>query len=377
MKRTFKVVVELNEAVGEALFQQARKLYDYYTAWAYKEQSWHKRKCHKQTYKDLRDLFPEFPSGLLQTVRDNALESCKQCKLKTIPKKRTNSIRYDARTMRLKGSTLWLSTTQGRQKLSLPLRGYHKPFLAGKLISGTLLKKKNEYVVALIFELPTPEQLPSTSIVGIDRGVYNIAVTSEGKFHSSSKVRSIKRRNLYNKRKLQAKGTASAKKKLQKLSGKEARFSRDVNHVISKKIANSDGTTFVLERLEGITKNRRKHPRKKQLNKRLGGWSFHQLAYFLAYKAEALGKTVVYVDARFTSQKCSRCKQRHDTYRNKSRFRCAGCKKHLHADFNAALNIRDDYLTSSLAAPEKQAVCQSAKREKNTSLLKVPDCATI
>ncbi len=362
MKRTFKVKVELNPLVAKELFRQAKILYDYYTTWAYENQSWSKKKCHLQTYSELRKTFFSFPSALLQTVRDNALESCKQCKLKTIPKKKTNSIRYDARTMRLRGNVLWLSTTCGRQKIELSLSDYHKPFLTGKLISCTLLQKKSVYFAALVFELPTPEKLQNYKTIGIDRGVYNIAVTSEGEFHSSSKIRSNKRRNLYNRKRLQAKGTKSAKKKLQKISGREMRFSRDVNHVISKKIANSNGTTFVLERLEGITKNRRKHARKKRLNKRLAGWAFRQLANFLTYKAEALGKSVVYVDARYTSTKCSFCKQREDTHRNKSRFRCAGCKKHLHADLNAALNIRDDYLISSLAEPEKQAACQPAKQ---------------
>jgi transposase len=235
VKRTFKLKVELDETVGTELFQQAEALYNYYTTWAKKVQSWNKKKCHKQTYSALREEYPKFPSALLQTVRDNALESCKQCKLKTTPRKKTNSITYDARTMRLRGNYLWLSSTQGRQKLELKLCKYHETFLVGKLISGILLKKTSGFFVALVFELPTPEKIEDLKTFGVDRGVYNIAVTSDGEFHSSSKIRSNKRRNLYNKRKLQAKGTKSAKKKLRLLSGKEMRFSRDINHVISKK----------------------------------------------------------------------------------------------------------------------------------------------
>jgi len=92
------------------------------------------------------------------------------------------------------------------------------------------------------------------------------------------------------------------------------------------------------------------------MNKWIGSWPFSQFALFLTYKAVALGKRVVYVDARYTSQKCSRCKRRSSAYRHKSRFRCGSCGYRDHADRNAANNIRDDYLLSSThGASEEQA----------------------
>lgn len=74
--------------------------------------------------------------------------------------------------------------------------------------------------------------------------------------------------------------------------------------------------------------------------------AFFQFEQFLKYKAEALGKEVVYVDARYTSQSCSRCKTRHSTYRMKSKFECRTCGFRCHADINAAINIRDKYILS-------------------------------
>ena len=69
---------------------------------------------------------------------------------------------------------------------------------------------------------------------------------------------------------------------------------------------------------------------------------------FLMYKAQALGKTVTKVSARYTSKKCSCCKNMHSTIRNKSRFRCVTCGYIEHADVNAAKNIRDNYILSIL-----------------------------
>jgi len=96
--------------------------------------------------------------------------------------------------------------------------------------------------------------------------------------------------------------------------------------------------------------------RGKKQNKRLGSWPFHQFGFFLAYKAQMLGKEVVYVDARYTSKKCSCCKVIHKEHRKRSKYHCKQCNFQLHADWNAAINIRDNYiLSSTLTTSEEQA----------------------
>ncbi|NET91543.1 MAG: transposase, partial [Kamptonema sp. SIO1D9] len=53
-----------------------------------------------------------------------------------------------------------------------------------------------------------------------------------------------------------------------------------------------------------------------------------------------------FVDARYTSQKCSRCGHIRKANRQKSRFRCDHCGYTAHADINAAMNVRDNYILS-------------------------------
>ncbi|WP_071880600.1 MULTISPECIES: hypothetical protein [Pleurocapsa sp. PCC 7327] len=78
--------------------------------------------------------------------------------------------------------------------------------------------------------------------------MYHLATTSDGQFFSSNKVRATPRRYLYNRRKLQQKGTRSAKRRLGAMSGKEKRFMGDVNYCATKKLARQpDYTVFVLE----------------------------------------------------------------------------------------------------------------------------------
>jgi len=77
----------------------------------------------------------------------------------------------------------------------------------------------------------------------------------------------------------------------------------------------------------------------------LHGWSFAQFQAFVAYKAEARGIEIGFVDPRFTSQKCSSCGHIERGNRPTQKdFKCKKCSFELLADYNAALNIREDFL---------------------------------
>ena len=59
------------------------------------------------------------------------------------------------------------------------------------------------------------------------------------------------------------------------------------------------------------------------------------------------GIRVGFVDARYTSQKCSVCKTIDKTSRKGNRYVCRHCGNEMHADENAAINIRDSYITQT------------------------------
>jgi putative transposase len=116
---------------------------------------------------------------------------------------------------------------------------------------------------------------------------------------------------------------------------------------------------FVLEDLKGIRKQKSKG---KRLNKWLANWSFWQLEALLGYKAEILGKQIVKVDARYTSQKCSNCGQVEKANRDGSHYYCERCGFGCHSDTNAAKNIRNNYLISAAEKQKaEQAMCQLAE----------------
>ena len=76
----------------------------------------------------------------------------------------------------------------------------------------------------------------SVGVLGIDLGIKNIAVDSDREIFESKKIENTRQRYSRLRSILQHIGTRSAKRKLKKLSGKERRFKKDVNHVISKHI---------------------------------------------------------------------------------------------------------------------------------------------
>ncbi|NVI90233.1 RNA-guided endonuclease TnpB family protein [Actinomadura sp. BRA 177] len=184
-----------------------------------------------------------------------------------------------------------------------------------------------------------PEYVPD-KFTGVDLGIVNIATTSDGTVHSGKRINQVRHRNRRLRRRLQRKGTKSAKRLLRHLSGREARFAADTNHRISKQIVTEAQRTthgIALEDLGGIrARVRLRKPQRVTLH----SWSFAQLGAFITYKAQRAGVPVVFVDPRHTSQGCSVCGHIHRKNRpDQATFRCTSCGFAEHADVNAARNI--------------------------------------
>ena len=81
------------------------------------------------------------------------------------------------------------------------------------------------------------------------------------------------------------------------------------------------------------------------MRKWLSNWSYSDLEEKLIYKCKRNGIRVEFVDARYTSQKCSVCKTIDKASRKGNRYTCRHCGNNMHADTNAAINIRDNYIT--------------------------------
>lgn len=357
MLRTVSIPVNLPQERFFSLMAQCAEIFNAHIDWALEQKTYNKSKAHRDLYNELRLAYPDVPSALLQATRDNALEAIKPTKFKQTPRKKpTSGLRYDKRTITLRGEQLTISCIGKRVKLILNLPNYFREIYENWDFRGatvTYTKQTKQFWVRLVFEHPDPEKLEHGDVQGINRGLYHLCSTHDGKFFSSNKIRATQRRCLYNRKQLQQKGTRSAKRRLKAMSGREKRFMRDVNHCVSKKLAlQPEYRIFALEDLSGIRNQRRG----KKLNKWLSSWSFSMLENFLSYKSVALGKETAFVDARYTSQRCSRCGNTNRANRKKSRFHCRSCGFQTHSDINSGLNVRDNFFLSSIQSGTEEQV---------------------
>lgn len=191
----------------------------------------------------------------------------------------------------------------------------------------------------MVVSCESPTATPTGKSIGVDLGINRLAVTSQPRFFAGHHLKETNNRYFRLRRALQSKGTKSAKSHLKKLSGRLKRFQHNANHVIAKQIVSScqPGDTLVMENLTDIrerTKGRRKQRRA------MSNWSFAQLQGFIAYKAAYKGISIEFVDARYSSQACSRCG--YIDKRNRvcqSEFSCKHCGYRANADYNASVNL--------------------------------------
>lgn len=311
---------------------------------------------HKYGYNEAKLRHPNLPTAYIQSSAKQALACVKSFNTQNKKRKwqykgakKSLQLQLNKLTLSRRGELTTFSTNHKRVRIEHQIPTWFVErynINTNKFKAGTLkyFPKTNEFVLAFIYEVETPiPNIYASEIIGIDRGLYNLVSLSTGENISAKHCKAVKRKYQYLRKKLQQKGTKSAKRHLKKLSGKEKRFMLDVNHCISKSLAaNKNVSTYVLEDLKGI-RDRRKG---KKLNSWLSNWSYFQLQALLEYKCKYNGINVVYIDQKYTSQKCSVCDNIDKNNRNKQYFTCTVCGHTEHADINAAKNIKHTYVKS-------------------------------
>ena len=252
-------------------------------------------------------------------------------------------IAYDNRILnwRMADGTVSIWCLGGRQSMPFVAGPHQLELLAHQCGETDLATIGGKWYLFAVCEIEEPAPGDVSDVLGVDLGVTNIAVDSDGQVHSSAQVNGLRHRHRRLRQKLQAKGTRSARRLLKRRSGKEARFAADVNHVVSMRIvaaAQGTGRGIALENLHGI---RSRITVRRSQRATLHSWSFFQLRSFLEYKARRIGVPLVLVDPRNTSRTCPACGYIDKASRvSQSVFACVVCGFSGLADHIAALNIR-------------------------------------
>lgn len=267
----------------------------------------------------------------------------------------TGAMTYDERFLSFKDChrVSILTVSAGRLMVPYVFGEYQAANLARIRGQCDLVYRDGQFFLYCTIEFQEAPPVDVEDYLGVDMGIVNLAVDSDGEVHSGEQVEKVRRRFAKTRKNLQRKGTKSSKRILQRIRRREARFRAHQNHVISKRlVAVAKGTTrgIALEDLKHIrlrvTVGRRQRAKH-------SGWAFFQLRAFIEYKARQEGIPVVAVDPRNTSRTCSACGHcDRGNRQSQESFVCLHCEFSCHADYNAACNIRR--LGLSVSQPHKQ-----------------------
>jgi IS605 OrfB family transposase len=343
MKQTMLLKLAPSPAQHSALLETMHAFNDACNAiaeTAFEQRLGNKFKLQKLVYADIRTRF-KLSSQLAIRAISKTADSYKRDKSIKPTFKREGAITYDERVMSFKGlNEVSLLTVQGRVLVPFRMGGYQEARLEAIKGQADLLYLGGIFYLAVTLDVPSPEPYETADTLGIDLGIVNIATDSTGETFSGQAIDKTRQRMLNLRARLQSRGTKSAKRHLKKLSGREKRFHKDTNHVISKHLvekarANKQG--IAIEDLRHIRKNVTVC---KSQRARHSSWSFWQLRFFLTYKAACAGVPLRVVDPRNTSRTCSECGHcAKENRKSQARFLCQSCGHCDNADHNAAINI--------------------------------------
>lgn len=246
---------------------------------------------------------------------------------------------------------IYLKLGEKRTKFEVNICPYYQRILSTstKICDSVLIKRKRKgghsFFFCLFVEVPN-KILPASfkGTIGIDVGVRRLAtvITNKGKtlIIKGSLLTNKRRKFIHIRSRLQAKGTSSARRVLQRLRGKETRWAENhlydaVKEILNFAIINKIGYI-------GIEDIGRLNLKKLRKNQRaiFSAWPYSKFMRFLKYKGEQEGFKIISLPPYNTSLACSVCGHIEKGNRKKqSLFECKKCGFTDNVDINAARNI--------------------------------------
>jgi putative transposase len=212
--------------------------------------------------------------------------------------------------------------------------------------SATLTKTKSgNYYLSVLIDLPIDKQLPKTNnIVGIDLGIKDFVITSEGEIFENIKIKrnnqkKLRRLNKSLSRKINgSKNKTKSRIKLSIFHEKLNNIKENYLHYVSNQLLN-DNQVIVMEDLnvKGMMKNH-------CLAKSIQELSLNRFKTILVYKSVWYGRDLVQIDRWFPSSKlCNKCGHKNVDLKLSDRvWICPECGEVHDRDLNAAINIKKE-----------------------------------
>ena len=213
-------------------------------------------------------------------------------------------------------------------------------------------------------EVPNKRVQLTDEVIGIDLGVKDTAICSNGKVYKNNN-KSNKNIKLLEKRKkryqrrisrkygankqgnkfIKTRNIAKLERKTREIDRRLRNIRKSYNHQVSRDIVNNKPKAIVMEKLniQGMLKN-------KHLSKAIQQQNLYQLKQFIRYKAENQGTKFIEVPMNYKStQICSSCGAINKISLSMRVYRCSICGLRINRDMNSAYNLRN-YGINSLGA---------------------------
>jgi len=217
----------------------------------------------------------------------------------------------------------------------------HRDF-NGKIRQCTLSKTPtNEFFVSILVETTHVVSPKTNKTIGIDLGLKDFVITSDGLKYKNNKYTKTYERKLKTEQQHLSKKTKGSNRyekqrlKVAKIHKKITNSRNDNLHKVSTNlIKNYDVICLENLNIKGMIKNHK-------LAKHIADASWGKFIDLLTYKAEWNEKTIVHIDRFFPSSKsCNKCGYINQNLTLNTRmWTCPHCREKLDRDINASINI--------------------------------------
>ena len=238
------------------------------------------------------------------------------------------------------------------KKIKLPklglvsIRGYRNlDSINGNIINATIERDTtNKYYVSVVVEETEfiREKVKPTSIVGIDLGIKDLVITSDGEKYSNLKEilkREKQLKRIQKKLSRQVRGSNNYNKTKIRLARIHSKIKNSRKHnmitIVNKIVKEHDIIVSEKLNVRGISSNH-------HLAKAVLDASFNKICELLKWKTQLQGKYYYQVDTFYPSSKmCSHCGSKTEVTNNLSirSWECTNCGNKNDRDINASINI--------------------------------------